>query len=212
MKSHELFLETYKKIEQTLTKDSTTVQDYEEMLIKEGRKEDSDKLRFCRTIRNFLSHQSDAMSFISISDNMQTFLEYILYQLDVKSIPVRKKMVSVAKSLSENTTIADAVSYMNKKKCSVLPFFDKNGTLSGIFGYKQLAQIVETGKSLKTTKLSTFIPSICSANNTPHIKNYVCVSDKTAMSELDGIPKDVCVIVISKDKDYLGFVPETARN
>ena len=198
MKSHELFLETYKKIEQTLTKDSTTVQDYEEMLIKEGRKEDSDKLRFCRTTRNFLSHQSDAMSFISISDNMQTFLEYILYQLDVKSIPVRKKMVSVAKSLSETTTIADAVSYM--------------GTLSGIFGQKQLAQIVETGKSLKTTKLSTFIPSICGANNTPHIKNYVCVPDKTAMSELDGIPKDVCVIVTSKDKDYLGFVPETARN
>ena len=206
MKNHELFLETYRKIEQALNKDSTTVQDYEEMLIKEGRKEDSDKLRFCRTTRNFLSHQSDAMSFISISDNMQTFLEYILYQLDVKSIPVRKKMVTMAKSLSETATVATAVTYLNKKKC-VLPFFSKVGTLSGIFGYTQLAQIAETGKSFKTTKLSTFIPSICSADNTARKKNYICVSDKTAMSELDGIPKDVCVIVTAKDGSYLGFIP-----
>lgn len=207
MKNYEKFLETYKKIEQILYKDNIKVQDYEEQLNNSNRKSDADKLRLCRTLRNYLSHQDGATNFISISTGMQTFLESILFSLDAKSIPVKKKMIPLSKCLCESSTVEDAVKYLYNHKTNLVPFFNKSNIPVGIFNTQLLLKLINDGKSLITTKLSA-IKLLCPINFTGGKKdNMSLILDTAPLSTLEAIPEDNAIIVVNSKKEYVGFIP-----
>lgn len=115
-----------------------------------------DKLRFCRVVRNYLAHGKDAGKFASPTADMTKFIEDTVYALDEGEIPVGKKMIPFAKCISESNTVADALTFMQKSKASIIPVFAKDGKVKGLFSYEDFARFFTANdvKISKTTKLS----------------------------------------------------------
>ena len=152
MSEIEQFLELYRKYESLVRElGYQTAKEYEDTLTVV---EKANKLRFCRTVRNFLAHEEDAKSFATVSSKMISFMTDLVYELDNGEIPVYKKMVSVSKCFKESDTVADAVAYMLKKKIEAIPVFMKNGDLKGIFSSRDLMTLIAMSKYTKTLKLS----------------------------------------------------------
>ena len=201
MKEHDLFLEEYKKLESN-TRECLDLQvkEYEDKLINDKRLDDAEKLRYCRNARNFLSHHQDAQSFVSISKDMQSFISLLNQELSEKDTPVKKKMITVSKALLDSCNISEAAQYLQKKKISVAPYFNKNGTFVGIINQDAICSLVADGKSIKTTKLSSLPVS------KTQLSKVQSISDTDTISTIFGAPKSTLFLVKNEKGAIVGFI------
>ena len=75
------------------------IKEYEDYLNEQGRVDDADKLRFCRTVRNYMSHHSEAIFFVGITKEMVLFVSGLNEEINEYDSPVKKKMIPLSKAL-----------------------------------------------------------------------------------------------------------------
>lgn len=105
------FLEYYKKLEGILRDNSRMVKDYEEYLSES----DGNKLRLCRMIRNFLSHEKDGEKYAEVSPALLEFLQNMVWNLSEGEIPVSKKMKATNSGVTLKTPLNEALKGLSKK-------------------------------------------------------------------------------------------------
>lgn len=193
----EQFLEAYRKYETAVrNKGFETSKDYEDSLADTDASK-SGKLRFCRTVRNYLAHEQDSKSFASVSERMTKFILDVVYELDNGEIPVGKKMVSKTGCHKDSDTIADAVAYMLKKNIDAIPVFTKSGEFKGVFTSRMLMELVAKGKYTKTLKLSAVSLSTKKAD-------YVVIDKKSPIKDALSYYKAGTVVLVSENKEIVG--------
>lgn len=118
------FLECYKKLEGILRENGRMVKDYEEMLSES----DGNKLRLCRMIRNFLSHEKDGEKYADVSQALYDFLQNMVWSLSEGEIPVSKKAKAISTGVTFKTPLNEALKGLSKKtvlNTEGIPVFDK---------------------------------------------------------------------------------------
>ena len=151
------FLDTYRKLEDAVRSAGyDSIKIYEETLSNEER---ASKLRFCRTTRNFLTHEKGGSDFAPVSEAMESFLREEIEALDETSIPIIKKSLTISKCLSDNNTIAEAASFLTKKKIFLAPVFNKKEELSGVISKDTIMKLT-IKNIIPKTKLSTVLQDL----------------------------------------------------
>lgn len=111
-------------------------------------------LRFCRLMRNYISHNDDYGSFVAITPAMMKFLTDTIKELD-KDTSKAKHLMS-KKPIAVDTTlfsdIAKLIAHFN-----TVVIVDKAGIYKGIFTKKGLCKMISEGKVGKTSKITDFI-------------------------------------------------------
>ncbi len=144
MKTTDHFLSLYKEYETLLREKGLDTKSYEETNACA-----SDRLRMCRTFRNYLSHQNDA-GFLNVSDKQIRFMEDIIRTLKNEGDIVKKHVKSPAQSTcSINDRCADALEKMIKLKINKIVVVKKDG-----YGTADIYSLTKAVLASKTTKIS----------------------------------------------------------
>lgn len=202
-KEHDLFLDNYRLLEGILRekKNGQTIKEYEDELVEKNKDEYASKLRLCRTIRNYISHEKDGSQFVAIAPKMNEFIRTIIEDLDDEQMQVGKKMISITKCLIEDDLVSNACDMLKKKKIDSIPFFDKNGNFVGVFSNKSLQNAIILGKISKATKLKNILEE-CKYTK----KDYVVISKKdTLQTAREYIRDGLSVLVESDEKQIVGI-------
>ena len=164
-KQQQLFLDTYKKLEGLLRDQNLQVKDYEETLPEDK----ASKLRLCRNLRNFLSHETDGAKYVDICPNLQAFIEDLIWTLDEGEMSIKRKIKPILKGCNLQTPLVDCIELLYKKnllQTEGIPIFDKENYI-GLFTKDTL------NKSIKNGKYPT---------NKSNIKSFIDYLDKTKLS------------------------------
>lgn len=166
MKQHDVFIEKYKELEKLLP---ITVREYEDSLSEE----ESQKMRLCRLMRNYIQHNADYEKMILIAPGMQSYIESVVDSLHRQNGILKEHMTSAARYgfMSESDTIADCAMMMSKKKRRDNIVLDKNGEYLGVITKDIISDCFGNIGVTKTTKISKIsdlliIAPICKINQT----------------------------------------------
>lgn len=202
MKEHNKFLEEYKRLEANVrTFENMQIKEYEDWLNDDGRVDDAEKLRYCRNVRNFLSHHSDSLSFVGITTCMIEFIVMLNEEISEEDTPVKKKMISLSKALLDSSNIMEASAYLSSKKLPIAPVFTKTGDCAGVITQESILKAIADGNSVKTTKLSNLL------KGKPSLKSCIYLSANDPYSVTFGAPSDKVFLIKEQAKDKIcGFV------
>lgn len=193
----EHFLEVYRKYETAVrSKGFETSKDYEDSIADMDTSK-AGKLRFCRTVRNFLAHEQDSRSFASVSDRMTKFILDVVYELDNGELPVSKKIITVSSLCKDTDTVAVAVAFMLKKNTDAIPVFTRNGEFKGIFTSRMLMELVASSKYTKTLKLSAVSLSTKKSD-------YIVVDKLCPVKDAFSYYRAGMVVLVSENKSVIG--------
>ena len=145
MKNDNKFLSLYREYESFIRDQGIDPKDYEEKV------DDltANRLRMCRQMRNYLSHQNDP-GFLSVSDNQISFLETYTESLKMKGDTVRKHLKTVASATClDSDKCSDVLQKMIKLKSNDIVVISKTG-----IGVASIYDIISKAMESKTTKMS----------------------------------------------------------
>ena len=202
MKEHDSFLENYKRLEVNIRNlKNMQIKEYEDYLNEQGRVDDADKLRFCRTVRNYMSHHSEAIFFVGITKEMVLFVSGLNEEINEYDSPVKKKMIPLSKALYEGNSLAEAATFLIKRKLQSAPVFSKSNECIGVVDPDIILSIISDGKSPKTTRLSVI--KECKKRQ----KLCVEISGSDPYSKILSSPTDT-VFLVKEDKNnaVCGFI------
>lgn len=191
MTINQMFMEAYRNFEVVLKKQNMTPKDYEDA-ITEKDAEKAAKIRLCRTVRNYLTHENTV--FVTASQPMIDLLVQETAILDTAELPVKKKMVKLTDSIHDTDLITSALSFMLRKKLTKVPVFNEENYAIGTFSFTDLATLVAGGNFTKAKKVS--------AANTAVKFNFI--AETTPMSEVrtmvENKPEEIFLIINAKSK------------
>ena len=191
MTINQMFMEAYRNFEVVLKKHNMTPKDYEDSFADKNA-DKAAKIRLCRTIRNYLTHENTI--FVTASQPMIDFLVQETANLDTAELPVKKKMVKLTDSIHDTDLITSALSFMLRKKLTKAPVFNEENYAIGTFSFTNLATLVSAGNFTKAKKVSA-------ANSTV---KFNFVSETTPMSEVrtlvESKPEEIFLIINAKSK------------
>lgn len=201
MKMHDKFIETYKELESAVRNEFESVRAYEESLPDE----DAKKLQICRIIRNYIQHNADYEKFISISSDMQSFLESHVYKLRCLNGILKDAMLSVAKYgclFDETESVVNAAGILAKKKRDSGIVIDKKGEIIGVLTKSLISDL--TGE--KAITASTKISKIVSRLDTDYtLKFYPATTPMdVVIHDVESNPS-VIIIITNKTGTIVGF-------
>lgn len=160
MSANSLFLDAFKSLESAVKSHGyDSVLSFEGVLEaaekKSGKKDPQlAKIRLCRQVRNFLSHESDA--FIVANKEMTDFLETYAGKLSSIELPVKKFMEK--KMILDTMKVQEALAILSKRKyghdTKDAPVLDKNGNIVGMFSYAIVGKYMAKSVVPATTKVS----------------------------------------------------------
>lgn len=198
-KVHDNFIEKYKELETLLV--YVPVRDYEEQLTHEGLEKTAEKLRLCRYFRNYISHNPDYEKMLTITPEMQAFLDDMVRKIHLQSGIAKDHMVTLAKygKLTVNDAILDAALLLHKKKKDALPVFDKNDEYIGHISKSIVSDLVALNKITSTTKINKYVDSL---------SKYPCkvVPADTPMDMIDNIDQETLTFVSNKTGKIIGIL------
>ncbi len=185
MKNEKLFIELYKEYETLLRNkgvEPKDIEDSSESLI-------SGRLRICRQLRNYLSHQADS-NFVSISDAQVDFLRERINHLKLEGDVLKKNLKTVNSGfLDEKDKCFDALDKFRKLKVNFMAVNTADGIkVATIF------DVIEAATTSKTIKLKDIKLS----------KGLVYCEPLTPMTELPNTPVIICTSTGEKDGKILG--------
>ena len=145
------YMELYRRLEGLVkTNGFASVRAYEESLSENHSKQE--QIRICRMIRNYIEHES--ADFVEASDNMISFLEKELMELDENETPVRKKMIPVKNAIRDTDLLVIAADFMAKRKTHIIPIFDKSDFAVGALSDSDIVRYIASGDFTKAKKVS----------------------------------------------------------
>lgn len=188
-----IFLEKYKSVESSLRSKGIDVKEYEDTL----NTDDAQRLRLCRTLRNYISHNEDGKTFVEISSDMLNFIEKL--DIDINKDALKIKDIMEKKALiTEDATFIEASKSLDK--FSILVIVDSNKEFVGLFTDKQLRKMISDGKTTKACKVKDYAikPKI-------QIKKY----HKDTLWE--NVEFDGLILVTSNGNDVIGLIKDVNR-
>ena len=201
MKMHDKFIETYKELESAVRNEFENVRAYEESLPDE----DAKKLQICRIIRNYIQHNADYEKFISISPDMQSFLESQVYKVRCLNGVLKDAMLSVAKYgclFDDTESVVNAASILAKKKRNSGIVVDKKGEVIGMLSKSLISDLIGE----KAIAVNTKINKISSRLDTDYTLKFY-----PATTPMDVVCRDIesnpslIVIITNKTGAITGF-------
>lgn len=188
------FIDIYRRLEYLLLSlGYGGVKGYEDSLNEDRAKQG--QLRICRTVRNYIEHESAV--FVFASDKMIAFLESELSALDEGETPVKKKMIGINNAIHDDDLVVTAAAFMNKRKTEVIPVFDKNNFAVGLLTTQNIMQCLANGSYTKSRKVGA-IKSTC---------KFSFITDSQPMKQvrplLDG---KTVFLVLNSDKKVIGWI------
>ena len=146
MNNFDKFIDTYKELEKECRAKEKDIKDYEDELAEDV----SAKLRMCRYFRNYIQHYKGYEKFLSITPDMQSFLEKTLKNVVEADDIVKKHLIGVkAISCDLNDKAQDALAKISKNKKDFILAFDKNEFKGLIYVY----DIIALNKAEKLRKI-----------------------------------------------------------
>lgn len=209
MKEHDQFITTYKNIE-ILIKQHYEIPDnispikyYEDVICKDN--QINSKLRLCRNIRNYIQHEEDYNSFITISLEMQKFLDKLYSYLLNESDTVEKNKISLSKSLrvvSPSIKLIEAVSKMKaiagKKKSNTLVVMENNKPI-GIFDSDCINNAILDGAKIRQCNILNYMKKITSKNK----QKIQYVNKHTLYNDMIPLLNDGYIIFVMDDDNKI---------
>lgn len=107
-----------------------------------------DKIKVCRTQRNYIQHHPDADLFLSVTAEESAFLKERTEEILALNGTAKDVMVRCSTVLTDKNTLADFATAMSAKNLSVYPYQEKNGAFSVLSG-KDLVRALGSGKTAK---------------------------------------------------------------
>lgn len=160
MSANSLFLDAFKSLESAVKSHGyDSVLSFEGVLEaaekKSGKKDENlSKIRLCRQVRNFLSHESD--TFIVANKEMTDFLNDYAGKLSSIELPVKKFMEK--KLILDTMKVQEALVIVSKRKyghdLKESPVLDKTGKVVGMFSYALVGKYIAKGTMPASTKVS----------------------------------------------------------
>lgn len=133
-KVNETFLEYYKALEKTVMEvDECSIFELENQLGQDS--EEANRLKICRLMRNFLSHNNNSDGFVSASHAMIAFLD----SETKKELKKKKTAGDISKkirSISEDDSLQECAGRLSR--VPFLPVTDKEGKLIGCITAKSI--------------------------------------------------------------------------
>lgn len=172
------FLKAYVSLEKVLKEKNMTVLDYEGKL----KEKDASKLKICRLCRNFMVHEDS--DFIQPSSKQIDFVSNLTFSLSTGEKPASKVMTPVAKALTPDSTIGEAILSCKKKSplsSGKIAIFSKKG-FEGILDGDSLMAAIIGGKTIgikNETPVKKILPYLR--------KDIKSVSKNTALREIKEI-------------------------
>lgn len=190
-RNNEDFLNAYKAYEATAIKvyGSANIYEDDNQCTVTG-----NKLKLCRTVRNYLSHNGDGNTFVTATTNMADFLRGETTNILKAQLTV-EKVLKKQKALSKKDTIQTVITMLSKVK-GLVPVVDDTGTYIGSLSPSAFICILAKHKC----SMSTSIGSVLTKKDLyfPYV-----ASPDVALSQYDY--GDDVVIVTSNAK-YKGVV------
>lgn len=191
-----LFLETYKTLEFMLNKffnNLMTVSQYEQYI-----GDNSEKLRMCRLMRNFLQHNPNVTNFVYPTDNMIEFLKETILEI-VKSGEKAKNISYKVKPIMLTNSVIDVCKIFVKANRDWLPIVNDENEIVGVMDDKLLFKAISFIKDNTTTVMDSLKPK----DMTESLKSYKIIDCETIMC--DNIYNRDCIILTRKGK-YSGVI------
>ncbi len=143
-KECDIFLKSYKKLEEVLTKEGKTIYEFEQELDQTAGK----KLQLCRLTRNFLQHENDI--FITPTVEMISFIDAQVLSLESKYLHVKDKMTRQT-ALLWTEKMKDAAAKL-PKKITGIPVIDPDKNFFGLLVPESVITSISEGKFGKSLK------------------------------------------------------------
>lgn len=188
----EKFLGKYKELEEVIRQEATdtTVLQYEESLSAS----DSDRLKICRQIRNYVQHHDDGKMFLAATEKMNKFLTDLITKEKAKEEQAVNKLYKLS-PVTLDFKLSEITEKFAKTKRDWLPVVDENSCYIGCISLLQLVCLLCNTKN--TVKLKTAVQLKELSKKSP-----IKVTKETSLKGLEN--EDL--IVIGKDGKYAGIV------
>lgn len=169
-KQTDQFLTSFKALESAIRQElapMSSVLDYENVLAEKKKNTESEKLKLCRIVRNYLAHNDT--DFMVPSKDMIDFIDDLTVEILSSNGTAKDKMSTLAKygSLSTSATLMDACTVLGKKKLSEIPVINDDGTLFGILTAPELCNAIIAAPQPKKFVLSRLTLSTANWSNIP---------------------------------------------
>lgn len=160
MKQHDEFIALYKELEDAIEERYVHERNDSESPVKwaEGQfPEKTSRLRYCRITRNYIQHEKDYGKFISISDEMMTFMREFVGEL----VGTAKTYCSTVKSSTVlcSDTVYDASVFLSKKNLKEVLVFDGKDIV-GVISESDIVSAFASGTLTKKTKVSSIMKDL----------------------------------------------------
>lgn len=187
------FLEKYKELEGILrSSDTPSVLQYEETL----NTNDTESLRICRQIRNYMQHHENGTQFLTATTAMVNFIHDLIQSENSKNGIAKDRLYRLP-AIKPDDTIEDAFGKFLKYEREWLPVTGKDGEYIGTLKLFPFLHIFS--ETSKRTKMKT----ILTEKNIKSILDHPdAIVKETQLNGLEG--KDM--IVMGKNRKYLGIL------
>ena len=186
MKNDNKFLSLYREYESFIRDQGIDPKDYEEKVDDET----ANRLRMCRQMRNYLSHQNDP-GFLNISDNQIAFLESYTDSLKMQGDVVKKHLKAIVPATcGESDKCCDVLKQMTKLKTNNILVLSKKGV-----GVANIYDVINKALESKTTKMSLvktkptykIVSPTTKMEDIPFGSVILCTHDGTETGKLLGV-------------------------
>lgn len=147
------FLDLWRELEAALKEEGPiTVQDLERNLDARSRQDDVSKLRMCRQVRNYLTH--DGPGLVAATEAMCGFVSAMAYEVRRARGTVKDHMLSAARygTAGLDDTVKDAASRMVSKGRPDVLVLDSDKKLAGVLTARGLAAALSESAGAKKIK------------------------------------------------------------
>lgn len=190
------FLEKYRKAEMLLSQLGLDgFRGAEEECARQGMREDADRLRMCRMMRNFASHVPDAEEFLEDGRCRLRYLDRLLSQLSLRIDPVSKHLDRSKENLWPQSAKAwDVMASMAARRRQWIGVAGSTGSIIGVTTIYDVSGLAMGSKAAKLDKLAKLSRPICVApdvlyTEAPEGDIVFCTADGTPEGKYMGILK-----------------------
>lgn len=193
MNNNERFIAVYKDFENLMKNKGIMIKDFEDSM---SDSECANKLRICRQMRNYISHNSDTM-FLTMSEAQIKFIENLTHEQRMFGDVVKKHLGTIAANTCKiGDKCSDVVLKMSKKSLNEFPVYTE---VRGkrIFGVITIHDLIIQTLNSKTNKISSikkmnlnkvnFVAPDELMENIPKDKVNFCTDDGTKNGKLLGV-------------------------
>lgn len=114
----------------------------------------AEKLKVCRILRNYVSHHSDSIKFVSVSDEQVAFLEDLANR--VNGIPALKDCYQRLAPITQNTSREDLMKTLAKSKFGIVPVTDLSGFPIGSLSWEDAVKLFNASSGKRIDKDTLF--------------------------------------------------------